>query len=145
MKLRRAIVAAVAICAVLAIAATAAARTPLHGGLKIRVVRQSDHNAQVPSNWQILHCLGGYRSTARRDWADYYFTGYHGNHLDTGCRSAASNGLEIAKLEHGRWTAVTGFDGAAAPCYVKSYPGQPRMPWAVVDDLFRIHCPTHKF
>ncbi len=147
MKLRSiAVVAVVAAVGILALAEVAAARSPLHGALKIKIVQETDTGAyHRPSKWQILHCLGGYRSTVRRDWADYYFTGYTGNHFDPGCRSAGTNGLEVVKLEAGFWTDVVGFDVSSKPCYVRSNPGQPKMPWGAVDDLFRIHCPTNAF
>jgi hypothetical protein len=143
MKYRRIMLGVAAIVVALALSATASARSPLHGSLKIKIVRQTWHNPHV-TNHQILHCMGGYRSTARRNWADWYFTGYTNQAIDPGCRAAAGDGLAIVKLEHGVWTAVTENSGAR-PCYLKSYPGQPRIPWAVIDDLFRIHCPTNGF
>jgi hypothetical protein len=143
-------VAVLTVLALLSLAAPALARTRLHGALKLAVVQGAYEQDGVnpPSNRQILNCMGGYRSTVRSNWADYYFTGgiitrgqYHNK---PGCGSVASNGLAILKIEDGVWTPVTEFSGGE-PCYVKSRPGQPKMPWGVVDDLFRIHCPTARF
>ena len=138
----------------LALPAFASARLGLHGATKIAVVDGAYLNgpgapSKPPTTWQVLHCLGGYRSTARANWADYYFTGYSykGGKYRTlpGCGPVESNGLTVLKVEDGSWTPVTAFDAASAPCYVGSYRGEPRMPWGVVDDLFRIHCPTKSF
>ncbi len=130
------------------VTASAIARSPLHGQTKINVIQDSesaDAYFYPLTNWQILHCMGGYRSTVRRNWADWYFTGDHNGHYVHGCASVGFDGLTVAKQEQGFWTPVSEFDGASKPCYVGSYSGQPKMPWGVVDDLFRIRCPTNAF
>jgi hypothetical protein len=148
--------------AMLAIPALASARQYLGGHPKETVIyglyafAPTSHgdeyqpSVRIPNNWLVAHCFTAYESTARYNWAIEYYSGG----TNPACNSVASNGLTVLKIERWDfsdgtsglyWTPVTAFDGASSSCYVASYKGQPRMPWSVVDDLFRMHCPSSQF
>jgi hypothetical protein len=157
----RKLLAALGVAVMLAIPALASARQRMGGHPKMTAVfgayaiEPTNHGdtwvggQNVPSPWVIQHCTTAFESTVRTDWAVEYSTGYQGR-----CSPVASNGLAVLKIERWNfsdgtsglyWTPVTEFDGSSSSCFVHSYKGQPRMPWGVVDDLFRIHCPTQEF
>lgn len=128
-------------------------QTVIYGAFAISPTNHGDTfsgNNRTPNDWLVAHCFKAYESTARRNWAVEYYSGFS----NPGCNRVASNGLAVLKVERWDssdgtsglyWTPVIEFDGASAPCYVDSYTHQPRMPWDAVDDLFRIHCPTTSF
>jgi hypothetical protein len=157
----RKLLAALSVAVLVAIPSLASARqrmggqpklTVLFGAYAIQPTNRGDTwvgGQNVPSRWVIQHCTTVFESTVRTNWAVEYATGYQGR-----CRPVASNGLAVLKIERWSfsdgtsglyWTPVTEFDGSSASCFVSSYKDQPRMPWDVVDDLFRIHCPTQAF
>jgi hypothetical protein len=107
-------------------------------------------NGWTPNEWLIEHCTNVFESTVRSNWAVEY-TGYYGD-THGACSRVQSNGVAVLKIERWNfsdrtsgpyWTPVSEFD--EGPCFAESYPGQPRMPWGVVNDLFGVRCPTESF
>jgi hypothetical protein len=104
-----------------------------------------DAGAYIPTRWETQHCLDAFQSTTRFNWAVEYATYYANTHR--ACQRVQSNGVAVLKIERWSfsdgtsgeyWTPVTEFD--ESPCHAGHWPGQPTVPWGVVDDLFGINC-----
>lgn len=80
-----------------------------------------------------------YISTVNRTWASEDWVGETGRRVPAGCQKYGANGITIAHIEHGRRHAVTA--GSDCRCPIQSYPGQPKVPRRVGNDLIHyLHC-----